>query len=82
MASWMVHLRIADELLQNLKQIDETAFIIGNMAPDSGVPNEDWSKFNPPYDVTHFKSRNDTGSFIDVARLLSTMLAKMVWHEL
>lgn len=42
MASWMVHLRIADKLLDQLKNIDETAFVMGNIAPDSGVPNEDW----------------------------------------
>ena len=42
MASWMVHLRIADKLLELLKDIDETAFVMGNIAPDSGVPNEDW----------------------------------------
>ena len=42
MASWMVHLRIADELLKHISNIDETAFVMGNIAPDSGVPNEDW----------------------------------------
>ena len=66
MASWMVHLRIADELLLQLKSIDETAFVMGNMAPDSGVPNSDWSEFHPPYSVTHFKTCSDHGSFIDL----------------
>lgn len=65
MASWMVHLRIADELLHYLKEIDETSFIMGNMAPDSGVPNSDWSEFHPPYSVTHFKTNTDSGSYID-----------------
>jgi hypothetical protein len=51
MASWMVHLRIADKLLNELKDIDETAFVMGNIAPDSGVPNEDWTKFTPPKTV-------------------------------
>ena len=54
MASWMVHLRIADKLLDQLKDIDETAFVMGNIAPDSGVPNEDWTKFTPPKTVSHF----------------------------
>ena len=54
MASWMVHLRIADKLLNELKDIDETAFVMGNIAPDSGVPNEDWTKFTPPKTVSHF----------------------------
>ena len=54
MASWMVHLRIADKLLNQIKDIDETAFVMGNIAPDSGVPNEDWTKFTPPKTVSHF----------------------------
>ena len=66
MASWMVHLRIADELLPHLKRIDETAFVIGNIAPDSGVPNSDWSEFHPPKTATHFQTKADDRSFIDV----------------
>lgn len=45
MASWMIHLRIADKLLDKLTNITTTEFIMGNIAPDSGVPNEDWSVF-------------------------------------
>ncbi len=56
MASWMVHLRIADRFLDLIPNIDETAFVLGNIAPDSGVPNEDWSKFSPPTKLSHFKS--------------------------
>ena len=66
MASWMVHLRIADELLRSLDRIDETAFVFGNMAPDSGVPNEDWTEFDPPYAETHFKAKREDKSTIDV----------------
>ncbi|MBQ6292798.1 MAG: zinc dependent phospholipase C family protein [Lachnospiraceae bacterium] len=66
MASWMVHLRIADELLPHLKNIDETAFVMGNMAPDSGVPNEDWTQFHPPTSVSHFKRKAEAGSVIDI----------------
>ena len=62
MASWMVHLRIADELLSRLDRIDETAFVMGNIAPDSGVPNADWSEFRPPKTVSHFQ----TGGSIDL----------------
>ena len=56
MASWMVHLRIADKLLESLPGIAPVEFIVGNMAPDSGVPNEDWSAFSPPTKISHFKS--------------------------
>ncbi len=65
MASWMVHLRIADELLPHLERIDETAFVMGSIAPDSGVPNADWSEFHPPKTVSHFQSRKDSGRTID-----------------
>lgn len=56
MASWMVHLRIADALLDRLPALSPAAFIVGNIAPDSGVPNEDWSVFTPDTAVSHFKT--------------------------
>lgn len=56
MASWMVHLRVADKLLDRIPDLSPVEFIVGNMAPDSGVPNEDWSAFTPSYTVTHFKT--------------------------
>jgi len=52
----MVHLRIADKLLDRIPGLSPVEFIVGNIAPDSGVPNEDWSQFSPPYTVSHFKS--------------------------
>lgn len=55
MASWMVHLRIADKLLDTIPSLSSTEFIVGNIAPDSGVPNEDWSAFSPPTTISHFK---------------------------
>ena len=65
MASWMVHLRIADELLDRLDHADETAFVMGNMAPDSGVPSADWKEYHPPKSVSHFKTRPDDETFFD-----------------
>lgn len=56
MASWMVHLRIADKLLDCLPDLSPVEFIVGNIAPDSGVPNEDWSVFTPSTVVSHFKT--------------------------
>lgn len=66
MASWMVHLRVADKLLSRLDNIDETAFVIGNIAPDSGVPNSDWSEFHPPKTVSHFYKKNEDGIYVDI----------------
>ena len=57
MASWMIHLRVADLLMDRIPGLDETAFVMGNIAPDSGVPNSDWTKFQPPKDVSHFNEK-------------------------
>ena len=56
MASWMVHLRIADTLLNQLSSLSPVEFIVGNIAPDSGVPNEDWSVFTPSTTISHFRT--------------------------
>lgn len=55
MASWMVHLRIADRLLDSLPKLSAVDFVVGNIAPDSGVPNQDWSEFAPSVIVSHFR---------------------------
>jgi hypothetical protein len=54
MASWMVHLRIAESMLAQIPGLDENLFAIGNIAPDSGIPDEKWEHFDPPASVTHF----------------------------
>ena len=71
MASWMIHLRIADRLLDQIPGLDKTAFVIGNIAPDSGVPNADWSAYSPPKDVSHYKVRRGNESFFDLDRFIS-----------
>jgi hypothetical protein len=55
MATWIAHLRIAENLLERIPNLDLGQFAIGNVAPDSGIPDENWEKFNPPPEVTHFK---------------------------
>jgi hypothetical protein len=55
MATWIAHLRIAENLLERIPNLDPGQFAIGNVAPDSGIPDENWEKFNPPPEVTHFK---------------------------
>ena len=61
MASWMIHLRIADKLLDAIPGLSPIEFIMGNMAPDSGVPNGDWSAFFPSTAVSHYRRDNGTG---------------------
>lgn len=56
MATWMVHLRIADKLLDIFPGISPVEFIVGNVAPDSGLPDETDSGFSPPTAVSHFRT--------------------------
>jgi hypothetical protein len=55
MASWMVHFRLAENLLSRIEGLDTQMFILGNIAPDSGIPDAEWKTFTPPAEVTHFK---------------------------
>ena len=40
-ASWIIHLRIADGLKNDIKDIDIEKFIVGNIAPDCGKWSDD-----------------------------------------
>ena len=66
MASWMVHLRIADALIDKIADIDKTAFVIGNIAPDSGVPNADWTGYTPPKSVSHYHVMQEDGKTYEI----------------
>jgi hypothetical protein len=59
MASWIVHLRIAENLLQLVPGLVPAAFLVGNIAPDSGIPDERWENFTPSPKVTHFQVMRD-----------------------
>lgn len=61
MASWIIHLRVAQGVYRQLglKYIDE--FILGNIAPDSGVPSADGSGYQPDAEVSHFRSIDVNG---------------------
>jgi hypothetical protein len=54
MGTWISHLRIAENLLAHFPELDEVTFAFGNLSPDSGIPNADWTEFDPPKEVTHF----------------------------
>lgn len=70
MASWMIHLRVADLLMDRIPGLDETAFVMGNIAPDSGVPNTDWTAYSPPKTVSHYKTRREDETFFDIGQFL------------
>lgn len=59
MGTWICHLRIAENLLQHFPELDEVTFAFGNLSPDSGIPNADWTAFDPPKEVTHFLRKGD-----------------------
>lgn len=55
MASYLTHMRVAEEVLKNFPNIDYRDFLVGNLSPDSGIVEN--GKYNPPSDVTHFKDQ-------------------------
>jgi zinc dependent phospholipase C len=57
--TWIAHLRIAENLLHHFPDLDEVTFAFGNLSPDSGIPNADWTEFNPPKEVTHFLQKGE-----------------------
>ena len=81
MASWMVHLRIADKLLDRLPGLSPVEFIVGNIAPDSGVPNADWSAFTPSTHISHFKTDSSTADPAAFAAKYFTPVLRECYHE-
>ncbi|WP_226672358.1 zinc dependent phospholipase C family protein [Rossellomorea aquimaris] len=59
MATWMVHFRIAENLLNRGLQVAEKEFVVGNIGPDCGLPDPETGIFYPDKITTHFK---DDGS--------------------
>jgi hypothetical protein len=57
--TWISHLRVAETLLLHFPGLDEVTFAFGNLSPDSGIPNADWTEFDPPKEVTHFLRRGE-----------------------
>ena len=67
MASWMVHLRVADRLLDRLPEAEPTWYVVGNLGPDCGEPtNRDATQYTPPKSVTHWqtaRAKHDAEAF-------------------
>lgn len=49
--------------------------IVGNIAPDGGVPNEDWSVFTPDTNISHFKTDGE----IDIPKFLNKYMTGEKW---
>ena len=54
MPTWANHFRIADKILPFIKTLDKEYFIIGNIAPDCGIPDGKHGVYRPPTGATHF----------------------------
>ena len=72
MATWMAHFRIADYFVKQHGRLMIEPFLVGNIGPDCGVPNEDWSSFTPPKRISHWHNGKTE---IDAENFRSTYLA-------
>jgi hypothetical protein len=67
MATWITHLRIAENLLTCLPGLEPGPFAIGNIAPDSGIPDANWENFTPDPKITHFTGGSNSPHCADLA---------------
>ena len=54
MPTWANHFRIADKLLPHIQNLNTDYFVIGNIAPDCGIPTGRPGEYAPPTGATHF----------------------------
>jgi hypothetical protein len=59
MGTWISHLRIAENLLHHFPDLDEVTFAFGNLSPDSGIPNADWTESTRPKNHHFLKGRGE-----------------------
>ena len=69
MAAWITHLRVADLLIEKFKIPSERDFVIGSIAPDSGIPDPNSNGYIPPRRLLHRTSEDGKTIFYgDFAR--------------
>lgn len=61
MASWMIHLRVTQGIYEQLALKHVNEFIMGNIAPDSGIPKADGTGYLPDAEVSHFRTIDQNG---------------------
>lgn len=59
MATWGAHIRIAEAILEIYSHLHTESFLVGNVGPDCGEPNADWSVFSPSKAVSHWMDDHD-----------------------
>lgn len=76
MATWLTHLRIAEKIKERIPGISLPYLMIGSIAPDSGTPDEQQRNYNPPKELTHFKTViNGNKNKIDLEAFYNKYLA-------
>lgn len=75
MATWGLHLRMAEDLLKKGYDLDKEMFAVGNIGPDCGQPNEDWSAFDPPTEVSHWSKKGKSKTGIQSEKFYDAHLA-------
>jgi hypothetical protein len=81
MATWITHLRLADNLAREIPQVDLGSLYVGSIAPDSGIPDEDWETFDPPIEISHFGASNFSGTNHSDLDFYRDYLAPHILHE-
>ena len=81
MGTWISHLRIAEKLIEHFPELDEVTFTFGNLSPDSGIPNADWTEFDPPKEVTHFLRKGEGEDAIHDLEFYQQYLADIKLEE-
>lgn len=56
MASWMIHFRVADGIMDSIKNVDKEKFIVGNIGPDCGELCDDGKSYKPLKYITHWQN--------------------------
>lgn len=59
MASWIAHMRIAEYFINKYETLNNLSFLVGSIAPDCGVPNDDSTDYTPKKYITHWFNGTD-----------------------
>ena len=57
LASWVTHMMIADRIMELFPSLSRHEFMVGNIAPDCNLQNEDGNNYTPTREVTPFVKR-------------------------
>lgn len=58
MATWVAHFRLVEALLEGGLNVHRRSFLVGNIAPDSGLLNAEKTEYEPPSHISHWRDEN------------------------